>query len=45
MKLFLSFVLFFSAFSLLGKHHEILHLPGNDEPGGGKTIVLVAGDE
>ena len=46
MKLFLSFVLFFSAFSFLwAKHHDILHLPGNDEPGGGKTIVLVAGDE
>ena len=45
MKSFLTFILLFSFSSLLGKHHEILHLPGNDEPGGGKTIVLVAGDE
>ena len=30
---------------LSGKHHEILHLPGNDEPGKGKTIVLVSGEE
>ena len=45
MKTFLSALLFLSCLSLLGKHHEILHFPGNDEPGKGKTIVLVAGDE
>jgi type 1 glutamine amidotransferase len=45
MKTFLSFVLFFSISSLFAKHHEILHLPGNDDPEKGKTIVLVAGDE
>ena len=45
MKSFLTLILLFSFSSLLGKHHEILHLPGNDEPGGGKTIVFVAGDE
>ena len=27
------------------KHHEILHLPGKDEAGKGKSVVLVAGDE
>ena len=37
--------LLFPFFLLSGKHHEILHLPGNDEPGKGKTIVLVSGDE
>jgi hypothetical protein len=47
MKTCLSFLLFFfsSIFSLFAKHHEILHLPGNDDPEKGKTIVLVAGDE
>ena len=45
MKFFLSFILIFSACTLVAKHHEILHLLGNDEPGKDKTIVLVAGDE
>ena len=30
---------------MFAKHHEILHLPGNDEPGQGKTVVLISGDE
>ena len=46
MKTILSFLLFFFSISnLFAKHHEILHLPGNDDPEKGKTIVLVAGDE
>ena len=45
MKSFLTLLLLFSSSFLWAKHHDILHLPGNDEPGGGKTIVLVAGDE
>lgn len=45
MKFILSFILSLSACTLVAKHHEILHLLGNDEPGKGKTIVLVAGDE
>ena len=45
MKTFLSTVLFFLCLSLSGKHHEILHFPGSDEAGKGKTIVLVSGDE
>lgn len=45
MKLILSFLLFFSLTSVFAKHHEILHLPGNDDPNKIKTIVLVAGDE
>ena len=45
MKLFLSIFFTLSISSLFAKHHEILHLPGNDDPEKGKTIVLVAGDE
>ncbi len=30
---------------LIGAHHDILHFPGHDDPGKGKTIVLVSGDE
>lgn len=45
MKTFLFLILLLSASLTFGKHHEILHLPGNDKPGKGKSIVLVAGDE
>ena len=45
MKTFLFSILLLSVSLTFGKHHEILHLPGNDEPGKGKSIVLVAGDE
>ena len=44
MKFFLSVLLFLSGLTLFAKHHEILHLFGNDDPKE-KTIVLVAGDE
>ena len=45
MKFLFSFFFCLPLFFVNAKHHEILHLPGNDEPGKGKTIVLVAGDE
>ena len=45
MKTFLFFIFLLSVSLTFGKHHEILHLPGKDQPGKGKSIVLVAGDE
>ena len=46
MKKFLISSLLALSFSLsFAKHHEILHLPGKDEAGKGKSVVLVAGDE
>ena len=44
MKFFSLLPILFGSFVFAG-HHDILHLPGNDEPGSGKTIVLVSGDE
>ncbi len=46
MKTFLISSLLALSFSLsFAKHHEILHFPGKDEAGKGKSVVLVAGDE
>lgn len=46
MKKFLISSLLALSFSLsFAKHHDILHLPGNDEAGKGKSVVLIAGDE
>ena len=41
MKFFSLLPILFGSFVFAG-HHDILHLPGNDEPGSGKTIVLVS---
>ena len=46
MKKFLISCLLALSFSLsFAKHHDILHLPGKDEAGKGKSVVLIAGDE
>lgn len=42
---FSSLLPLFLCSAVFAEHHDILHLPGKDEPGSGKTIVLVSGDE
>lgn len=42
---FLTLLSVVSCCYLSAGHHDILHLPGNDEPGKGKSVVLISGDE